>query len=174
MIFNKRKLLFFLSSIILSMIFISIIFFLNNNQFGIQNKLFSNNSNSSDSLKKILLKNKNFEKSFNLEFADTPASRSQGLMNRKELADDFGMLFVFETSEKQYFWMKDTYIPLDIVFFDENKNFVSVQQDTEPCINKGFNCLTYSSSDEAKYVLEVKAGVLPDSMYTQDLTFEMQ
>ena len=53
---------------------------------------------------------------FNVELAVTPQQQQQGLMFRTELADDAGMLFVFDKIAKRSFWMKDTYIPLDILF----------------------------------------------------------
>ncbi len=118
------------------------------------------------------LKNKDQVIKLNIEIADTPEERARGLMFRRELADDVGMLFIFDQEEEQSFWMKDTYIPLDIIFFDSNKKFVSVQQDAQPCINQGFNCPSYPSNGKIKYVLEVRAGVLDDSIYNSELRFE--
>ena len=93
-----------------------------------------------------------------VEVADTPVSRAQGLMNRKHLADDAGMLFIFEASGRGAFWMKNTKIPLDILYFDADARFVSGQFNVPTCAG-GDRCPSYPSDSPAKYVLELNAGV---------------
>jgi uncharacterized protein len=89
------------------------------------------------------------------EIADTPTEWEVGLMNRKELAKHSGMLFVFAAERPMTFWMKNTLIPLDILFFDSQKRFISAQA-MEPCTADP--CAVYSSARPGLYALEVPAG----------------
>ncbi len=59
-----------------------------------------------------------------VEVAKTPEEKSHGLMDRKHLGKDDGMLFIFETEDRHGFWMKNTFIPLSIAFFDKNGRIV--------------------------------------------------
>ncbi|WEN15135.1 DUF192 domain-containing protein [Rhodanobacter sp. AS-Z3] len=93
---------------------------------------------------------------FRVELATNDASRRRGLMMRTALAADHGMLFVFPVIGPQGFWMKNTLIPLDMLYFDENRRLVSVQRDVPPC--KADPCPTYPSAAPAIYVLELPAG----------------
>ncbi len=69
---------------------------------------------------------------FKVEIADTPASREQGLMYRKVLAPDRGMLFDFKTPQVVAFWMKNTLIPLDMVFIAPNGRIISIARNAQP------------------------------------------
>lgn len=93
---------------------------------------------------------------FSVELATDDAGRQRGLMMRTTLAADHGMLFAFPASGPQAFWMKNTLIPLDILYFDEQKRLVSVQQNVPPC--KADPCPVYPSAAPAIYVLELPAG----------------
>jgi uncharacterized protein len=95
---------------------------------------------------------------FTVELATTPAQRDRGLMQRRQLAPDQGMLFVFPGDGLRWFWMKDTLIPLDMLFFDAQRRLVSMQLDVPPC--KGDPCPTYPSGRPARYVLELPAGTV--------------
>lgn len=97
------------------------------------------------------------EKSLKLdvEIANTPALRSIGLMYRKSIPDDFGMLFVFEEDTCSGFWMKNTYVPLEIAFIDKNGVIFSIQE-MEPC--KEEPCKIYYAPGPFRYALEVKKG----------------
>ena len=88
-----------------------------------------------------------------IEIADDEAERMRGLMDRFELPDHAGMLFIFEREEMRSFWMKNTFISLDIIYINANKEIVSIQKNTQPQT-------TYSIPSErpARYVLEVNAG----------------
>lgn len=77
-------------------------------------------------------------------------------MMRSTLAPDHGMLFVFPATRPQAFWMKDTLIPLDMLYFDEEHRLVSMQLDVPPC--KADPCPIYPSHAPARYVLELSAG----------------
>ncbi len=87
-----------------------------------------------------------------VEVADTPVKHKVGLMFRKSLKKDRGMLFIFDYPQILSFWMKNTLIPLDIGFFDENKRLFEVFS-MKPKSNR-----VYSSSNRAKYALEVNRG----------------
>ncbi len=91
-----------------------------------------------------------------LELALTDDERARGLMFRPSLPADRGMLFVFPDSRRRSFWMKDTLIPLDIVYLDEAGSVVSVSADAAPCYEEP--CPNYLSSGPAAAVLEVNAG----------------
>jgi uncharacterized membrane protein (UPF0127 family) len=93
---------------------------------------------------------------FTTEWATDDESRARGLMLRTELAADHGMLFVFPDEEPRWFWMKDTLIALDILYFDGSRRLVSVQADVPPC--KADPCPSYPSHRPARYVLELAAG----------------
>ena len=94
---------------------------------------------------------------YNVEIADDDAERQRGLMYRNHMSDDHGMLFVFEHEEPQSFWMMNTHIPLDILYFDAGRKLVSASRNTPPC-SSGVNCPSYPSKGRAKYVLELNAG----------------
>jgi len=93
---------------------------------------------------------------FSVEFATDEATRVHGLMMRSTLAADHGMLFVFPDTAARAFWMKNTLIPLDILYFDADRRLVSMQLDVPPCTADP--CSTYPSSAAARYVLELSAG----------------
>ncbi|MBI2508329.1 DUF192 domain-containing protein [Candidatus Woesearchaeota archaeon] len=96
------------------------------------------------------------DKSFNIEIADNPAERAKGLMFRKDLDKDSGMLFIFPNSEKHSFWMKNTFIPLDIIWIDENFKIVYIYENAQPCRE---SCNSITPNKDAKYVLEINAGL---------------
>ena len=93
---------------------------------------------------------------FTVELADTQEKRALGLMFRDSLPDDHGMLFLFPAEVPQSFWMKNTRIPLDILYFDEELRLVSVSENARPCRTR--RCPGYPSAGPAKYVLELNAG----------------
>lgn len=87
------------------------------------------------------------------EIARTPEERSRGLMYRTNLKDDEGMLFIFENVEYHSFWMKNTLIPLDVAFFDEQGFLIELHTMS---VDDGEK--TYVSSEVSKYALEMNAG----------------
>ncbi|MGH8402949.1 MAG: DUF192 domain-containing protein [Gammaproteobacteria bacterium] len=107
---------------------------------------------------------------FTVEIADSDSARERGLMFRTHMAADHGMLFVFSDVEPRIFWMKNTLIPLDILFFNAQHRLINVSADTPPC--KADPCPTYPSTAPAKYVLELNAGMAakigahPDNILT--------
>jgi len=91
-----------------------------------------------------------------VEIAATDAAREHGLMNRTHLSSGHGMLFVYPDARPRYFWMKDTLIPLDILFFDARRRLINVSADTPTC--KADPCPSFASAAPAMYVLELNAG----------------
>jgi len=92
-----------------------------------------------------------------VEIADTPMEQTRGLMFRTDLPEDHGMLFIFDRPGKNRFWMKNTLIPLDILWMDDRKRIIHIEYQVPPC--KMDPCPAYGPSAESHYVLEVKAGV---------------
>ena len=90
------------------------------------------------------------------EIVDTPETIERGLMFRKSLGPNEGMLFMFEHSGFYPFWMKNTLIPLDIIWIDERWRVVSVAESVPPC--RADPCPTYPPAGNARYVVEVAAG----------------
>lgn len=95
---------------------------------------------------------------FRVEVAADEASRTRGLMFRDAMPADHGMLFVFEREEPLAFWMKNTRIPLDILYFDASRRLLSAAENTPPC-SAGNRCPSYPSKGMARYTLELNAGI---------------
>lgn len=91
--------------------------------------------------------------SITAEIADTDTERSLGLMNRTTLADDAGMLFVFDEAAVRSFWMRDTYISLDIIFIGSDKTILYIEENTTPLSETAI-----APEVQTQYVLEVNAG----------------
>ncbi len=94
---------------------------------------------------------------YQVEIAADDATRARGLMFRDTLPDGNGMLFIHDREEPQAFWMKNTRIPLDILYFDSALKLVSQQRNVPPC-SAGNACPSYPSQRPARYVLELNAG----------------
>ena len=92
-----------------------------------------------------------------VEIADDDAERAQGLMFRDSMPEGRGMLFIHDTEEPQAYWMKNTRIPLDILYFDSARRLVAQQRDVPAC-TLGDACPPYPSNAPARYVLELNAG----------------
>ena len=103
----------------------------------------------------ILIENGNDLIKINVEIADDNEERMQGLMFRENLDENEGMFFIFENESYQTFWMKNTLIPLDIIFIDKNFEIIDIKN-AVPC--KEDPCQFYKSSKPAKYVLEVNSN----------------
>jgi uncharacterized membrane protein (UPF0127 family) len=95
-------------------------------------------------------------KRFTVEVAESREKQALGLMFRESMPDDHGMVFIFPAEGMRSFWMKNTKIPLDIFYFDEDLKLVSVSENTPPC--RSSRCPGYPSTGPAKYVLELNAG----------------
>jgi hypothetical protein len=94
---------------------------------------------------------------FEVEIAENFLEQSRGLMFRKSLADNTGMLFVFDKDAIYSFWMKNTKIPLDIIWINSDNEIVYIFEFAEPC--RTFFCPKINPNKNAKYVLEINAGL---------------
>lgn len=93
-----------------------------------------------------------------VEIAETPEQHSQGLMNRRTLKENTGMLFIFSSTEPRTFWMKNTYVPLTIAYFDENKRLTETIDMQPQKTEMEANNKLYPSTLPAKYALEMPLG----------------
>ncbi|RBL89700.1 DUF192 domain-containing protein [Chitinophaga flava] len=98
--------------------------------------------NNADTIRKI-----------DIQLAKTDKQREDGLMYRKSMSDDQGMLFIFPDMEERSFWMKNTYISLDIIYIDDKMEIVSIQKYATPLSEQSL-----PSFKKAQYVLEVNGG----------------
>lgn len=101
------------------------------------------------------------EKRFSIEIADNSLERQKGLMFRENLCTECGMLFIFKEDQPLKFWMKNTPIPLDIIFINSKKEVIGIHHAT-PC--KEEKCEIYSSKEDGKYVLEVNTNTFDESI----------
>ena len=91
--------------------------------------------------------------SLTVEIADTPLARQRGLMLRKSMPENRGMIFVFDEKRNHEFWMHNTCIPLDMMFIDKD-GFITGIEENVPTMNDR----TYSVGCQSSFVLEVNAG----------------
>ena len=91
------------------------------------------------------------DKKYNVEVAQTDEEKTKGLQDKKELAEDEGMLFIYDEPQTVGFWMQDTDIPLDIIFIDEDFEVISVYKG-QP------HDETIAEEDDVQFVLEVNQG----------------
>ncbi|MDO5663815.1 MAG: DUF192 domain-containing protein [Bacteroidia bacterium] len=107
-------------------------------------------------------KNNDTISTIDIEIADNNQRRARGLMYRKSLPADAGMLFIFDTEEIQGFWMKNTYIPLDMIFVNADNQIITIHTNTTPM--REWN---YTSTKPALYVVEVNAGYCVQNNITE-------
>jgi uncharacterized protein len=88
-----------------------------------------------------------------IEVADDEAERAKGLMWRTALADTEGMLFVYNDADYRVFWMRNTFLSLDIIFVSKDRRVINIAKQTEPLSDR-----LYRSIKPAQYVVEVVAG----------------
>jgi len=91
---------------------------------------------------------------FQVEIADSPAKRELGLQYRRDLAPDRGMIFLFPAETEQTFWMKNTPIPLDMIFIDHERKIVGIVEQTVP-----FSLDARSVGKPSQFVLEINGGL---------------
>lgn len=98
------------------------------------------------------------DQKYNLEIATTVPQKSKGLMDRTALCSNCGMLFIFDIALPQAFWMKNTLIPLDIIFLNKNGQVINIENAIPQPNTPDFKLTIYKSSSPAKYVIELNAG----------------
>lgn len=108
-----------------------------------------NNNNNSSVIARIFV-----------EVPDDQEEFARGLMFRTHLPWNAGMLFAFYDEEPRRFWMKNTLIPLDMIFVDSSSKIIDIKENVPPC--KQEECPTYPSKEPAQYVLEVNAGFVQE------------
>ena len=118
------------------------------------------------------------DKLLQVYIADTDPRRMRGLMFETQsfLADDKGMLFVFDEPGNRSMWMKNMQFHLDIIWFSENGNVVSIEKNVPPCITpvEVMSCKSVGvSADNAKYVLELISGYVDEHYITEDSQLEL-
>lgn len=91
---------------------------------------------------------------FNVEIARTAEERTRGLMFRNSLPEDKGMLFIFEDETDHHFWMKNTYIPLDLIFINSDLKVVGTYENATPMSEEPIHI-----GRPSKYVLEINGGL---------------
>ena len=101
----------------------------------------------------VSIYNKNI--TFNVEVAKTIEERRTGLMYRKKLLNNEGMLFIFPREKIIQLWMKNTYIPLDVIFISENKVIVDIKKNMEK-----LSKTIVKSKVKSRYALEFNAGLI--------------
>ncbi len=111
-------------------------------KFKKEGELFFIDTNSADTIKSI-----------DIEFADSPEKIQYGMMYRKTMNDNMGMLFLMGEERRQSFWMKNTYVSLDIIYVNSKGEVVSIQKNAEPLSEKSL-----PSEGPASMVLEVRGG----------------
>ena len=96
------------------------------------------------------------ETKFTVEIADTHEKQLRGLMFRKSIPGDYGMLFVYNDEQIRGFWMKNTLVHLDLIFLNKHKQVVDMILNVPPC--EADPCQTYASDKKAQYVIELRGN----------------
>jgi hypothetical protein len=108
---------------------------------------------------------------FKVEVADNAARHALGLMFRKRLDENRGMLFVYDAPGRRTFWMKNTGIPLDIIFIDPDRRIANIAE-AAPCVADP--CPAYPSRGEAQFVLEINRGLSRKFGFTEGSRVEFE
>jgi hypothetical protein len=94
---------------------------------------------------------------FVAEIALTMDQQTRGLMFRRSIPRNYGMLFVYSDEDIRSFWMKNTWIRLDLIFLNRNRQVVDMFIDVPPCVSDP--CPSYASKVPAQYVLEIRGDL---------------
>ena len=116
--------------------------------------LFFSNNAQSNKISKVVIQNENSSSiSILAEVMITKSQQARGMMYRKSLDKDKGMLFLFNEPKRAVFWMKNTYIPLDLIFIKKGGGIDSIHENLEPLSTKKIK-----SRDDVIAVLEILGG----------------
>lgn len=113
-----------------------------------------NTNKQNDTLPSVTIQKTSGPVSFFVELAKTPEERERGLMFRKKLPKDHGMLFLYDQDVEHPFWMKNTSISLDILFIDKENKIVFIAQNTEP-----FSEALITPMQAYRFALEINSGL---------------
>ena len=133
----------------LAVVFVVAVFFIVSHDFF----LLENKEIKGNKINKLCIK----DNCFDVEVADTLEKRETGLMFREQLASNSGMLFIFGKEDVYNFWMKNTLIPLDIIWIDKNNEIIFIKENVQPC--KTEQCETFGPNEKALYILEINGGL---------------
>lgn len=111
-------------------------------KFTKEGELWMIDPNTNDTIQKL-----------DIEYAETAYEVETGMMYRKSVPKNTGMLFVFNDNTPRSFWMHNTYVPLDIIYISKDSTIVSIQKNAEP-----LNDRSLPSEGNAQFVLEIKGG----------------
>ena len=150
---NKVEKKTFKTKIIIAVLFVAVILFL------VISNVIKNKTEDPDYIFKkqgeltFLTQDKQVKSKIDVQFADNEFDRELGLMYRKKMEENQGMLFIFPQESIQTFWMRNTFISLDMIFINSDKKIVTIRRNTTRLSDN-----TYASTEPAQYVLEVVAG----------------
>ncbi|MBB4050740.1 hypothetical protein GGR20_000358 [Devosia subaequoris] len=102
---------------------------------------------------RLVVQSESGDHAFTVEVVDTPETRAQGLMYRQELADDAGMLFDFQEERPVSFWMRNTFIPLDMLFIEADGTILNIHVNARP-----HDTTSIPSEGPVQFVLEIPGG----------------
>ncbi len=105
--------------------------------------------------------------------ADSSMKRMIGLMYRKSIARDGGMLFVFDEIGRHGIWMRNMLFPIDVIWLDDKKRIVDFVQRIRPC-GTLFGCRTYYPVNGAKYILELRSGFIKENRVEKNSTLKFK
>ena len=126
------------------------------NQIEVAGTTLSYTLTTADSTTQMLSKISIAGVTLTVELATSPAAQEQGLSDRDSMPPDHGMLFIFNQAAEWGFWMHEMRFPLDIMWFNADRQAVFIEQDLPPCTPAA--CPVYTPPANATYVLEVNAG----------------
>ena len=107
----------------------------------------------SNNQKNLTIQTNTTKVTYHVEIANTPHLRAKGLMGKNNIPDDQGMLFIFEKPQIISMWMKNTYIPLDMLFLDKNGKIIWIHENAKPLDES-----IISSRFPTSFVIELNAG----------------
>jgi len=115
---------------------------------------------NAENYKEAVFKTDTGDHKFYVEVADDSDKRQLGLMHRESLDDDKGMIFIYPEEQKVAFWMKNTLIPLDMIFMDDDFEVIDYFTDVPPC--EADPCPHYVPTGNSKYIIELNAGKISE------------